>query len=198
MDSSAYRNSLRDELQKQRTMAEALLKGQSSEQLLWKPNDDTWCVAQIVEHMRNLNDKYLIGVSEVIRERRHKETTPQEYSPNGIGRRVIQAVGPDGNANLPVPKKFRPQMDSLPRDVTTLFLDQLAAVDEIINESVGVNLRKSKVSSPVSRMLRFQLGDVFKIILVHNDRHLRQVDRLMRLSGYPMANVETAERVTTT
>ena len=194
MDSSSYRQSLLADFQEQRKYAETLLVRSSKEQLLWQPNDETWCMAQVVEHMRIVNDNYLKRAAEVIRGRRPSEPESQEYGPSGLGQRVINAMGPKGNFTMAVPKKFVPHLQSLPRDVTTLFLDQFAAVDVIIKESVGADLKKSKVSSPVSRLLKFQLGDVFKIILVHNDRHLRQIDRLQRISGYPQNVVATAER----
>ena len=198
MDSLTYRHFLQAAFQEQRTYAETLLRRPSEDQLKWTPNDESWCIAQIVEHMRIVNDNYLKAAADVIRGRRPREPDGQEYSPNRFGQRFIEAVGPDGNFSMPVHKKFEPRMESLPRDVTTLFLDQLAGVDVIITESIGADLMKTKVKSPVSRLLRFQLGDVFKIILVHNDRHLRQIDRLQRISGYPLNVVATAPRASVT
>ena len=194
MDSSSYRQSLLEDFREQRKYAETLLTPPSREQLRWKPNDETWCIGQVVEHMRIVNDSYLVRAADVIRGRRPSEQEIQEYSPNRLGQRFIAAVGPNGNFSMAVPKKFEPHMKSVPRDVTTLFLDQFSAVDVIIKESAGADLKKSKVSSPISRFLKFQLGDVFKIILAHNDRHLRQIDRLQRISGYPLTGAVTAER----
>ena len=59
MDSSSYRQSLLADFQEQRKYAETLLVRSSKEQLLWQPNDETWCMAQVVEHMRIVNDNYL-------------------------------------------------------------------------------------------------------------------------------------------
>jgi len=46
-------------------------------------------------------------------------------------------------------------------------------------------LKKIKLSSPVNILIRLNLGDVLIIIPKHDERHLNQANRLMKMENFP-------------
>ena len=185
MQTAAYRESLKRTFDEQYTRIEDTFKGLSAEQLSWAPDEKTWSIGHCLYHIWLTNDKYLVGVMELIRDAKHKEPQDQEYEPNGIGRRFIAKNGPAGGQNTRVPKVLRPDKKTVPADILQLTLDQIIAFDEFLQESEGVDLRRTKMRSPVRPLVKLQLGDVFKALAEHNERHMRQAERLMHLAGFP-------------
>ena len=185
MQTAAYRESLKKTFDEQYRRIEDKFKGLSADQLSWAPDEKTWSIGHCLYHVWLTNDKYLVGVMEVIREGRHRAPEEQEYESNGIGRRFIAKIGPVGGQNTPVPKVLRPDKKTVPADILQLTLDQLTALDEFVNESKGVDLTRTKMRSPVMRLVKLQLGDVFKALAAHNERHLRQAERLTHMAGFP-------------
>ena len=185
MQTAAYRESLRKRFDEQHKRIEDTFKGLSADQFSWAPDEKTWSIGHCLYHIWLTNDKYLVEVPAVIREGRHKAPEEQEYEPNGIGRRFIAKNGPVGGQNTPVPKVLRPDKRTVPPDILQLTVDQLAAFDEFLQESARVDMMRTKMRSPVLVFVKLQLGDVFMALAEHNERHIRQAERLTHMAGFP-------------
>ena len=51
----------------------------------------------------------------------------------------------------------------------------------------GIDLRRNKVTSPVSKLIRINLGDALLILVVHSQRHLQQIARVRAHPDFPKA-----------
>ena len=53
-------------------------------------------------------------------------------------------------------------------------------LDQLLDDATGFDWRRLRMSSPVvSLPIRFNLGDVFSILVVHAERHARQMERVV-------------------
>jgi hypothetical protein len=93
-------------------------------------------------------------------------------------------VGPTGGQNTPVPKVLQPTYGRTPTDIVQKLLDQLEGIQEFLLESERIDLRRTKMASPIAKVLKLPLGDVFLALQGHNERHLNQASRLMRMAGF--------------
>jgi len=180
-----YRASLRRTFEEQYKRIESSFGELSDEQLSWSPDEKTWSVGHCLYHIWLTNDKYLVEVLNALKEARYPAPDEQDYESNGMGRRFIAKIGPDGGPNVPVPKSLKPEKKKVPLGIRQLVMEQLTAFDEFVQESHRVDMVKTKLRSPVMPLVRLQLGDVFKALAGHNERHLRQAERIMRTAGFP-------------
>jgi hypothetical protein len=70
----------------------------------------------------------------------------------------------------------------------TLFPDFAAVQNELIERieaSSGWDLAKAKISSPASKLIRFNVAAAFEIIAAHERRHLWQADNVIAGEGFP-------------
>ena len=184
MQVQQLRSSLKEGFTKQRERVRELFAGMGPDELNWKPDNKTWSVGECLHHIWITNNKYLANLDKVIREGKRKEKGNEEYKSSWIGTRFIEMVGPTGGQNTPVPKALMPEAGKTPRDVVQMVMDQMEAFNEFIDESAGTDLRRTKMASPVSPILRLPLGDVFIALQGHNERHINQASKLIRLGGF--------------
>jgi len=59
--------------------------------------------------------------------------------------------------------------------------DQLA---ERVRQADGLDLKRARVTSPVTRLLRMPLGAYFAFILAHERRHLWQARQVRNARGF--------------
>ncbi len=188
MEINQFRKSLKDGFAAQAKRIEETFRGLTPEQLNWKPDDKTWSVGQCLHHIWITNDKYLAVLSGVVREARHKQKPePKPYASSWMGARLIDMVGPKSGQNTPVPKVLIPP-DKTPVDIVQRLLDQLEGFQEFLLESERLDLRKNKIASPIAKVIKLPLGDVFLALMGHNERHLNQATRLLRMSGTSVGN----------
>jgi hypothetical protein len=64
------------------------------------------------------------------------------------------------------------------------YLEQLRAIRR---EAAGLDLRRTRVVSPVTRLVRMNVGDALALLLTHERRHLGQIGRVRESAGFPAA-----------
>ena len=143
---------------------------------------------------RLTNEAYLSEVSMAVRRSDMTEPEGQEYVTPKLAQRFINAVGPNGNDKTPVPKVLVPHSEHTPENTLEPFLKHYTTVQEFMIEATMTDLVRTKLKSPIMPILKFQLGDAFKIILMHNERHLKQIERLMSLTVFPKKKLTEARK----
>ena len=145
------------------------------------PPDGGWSVAQVFEHLCLTNDSYLDGPL-VAAVARSKARGPHEkpWRPSLVGGWLARSLG-EGSKSMPAPKRYR--VTTPPRDhVVDAFLAGIARTRVLMVEVDGHDLGVG-LSSPVSPILRLNLGDAFRILVIHGHRHLAQAERTRRAVG---------------
>jgi len=69
--------------------------------------------------------------------------------------------------------------------VLEAFLHGQRALVDLVDTASRFDLARSRTSSPVSRLIRLNLGDCFAIPIVHEQRHLQQLERIRRHPAFP-------------
>jgi hypothetical protein len=149
----------------------------------WKPAADAWSVGQIFEHLCVADDDYLGPLRRRIATlssggRRADETT--RWRPSLVGR--LLAYSMTSPRKLPAPKQWVPAPDPRP-DVIAEFLRRQRELAEMIDRSMEYEWRRVPFASPVSPLLRMNLGDAFTILVRHTQRHFRQIDGRLTALG---------------
>jgi len=162
---------------------ELLVRPLSDSQLGWHPTDGGWSIADVLEHLCVVYDSYdsLLGPRiDAPDVRRAEEDGP--WSPTLAGAMLVRSFASD--RKLPAPKIFRPAPEPRP-NVLDEFLAREQQLLERLARARTVDLRRVKLASPVTSLIRINLGDALGILVQHARRHFGQMARVRARVGFP-------------
>lgn len=161
-----------------------LLNKLSLEQLNWKPSPKAWSVAECIAHLLIVFEKYEPAVNQALLKATHQEES-KFYKPTLLGKIFLNFVKPNHKVKIPAPSALRPTQSHYDLDIVKKYFAYLHKVKEFMQASKGKNLNKIKIPSSVSKLIRFNLGDYFKIEVWHNLRHFQQILRVCNEPDFP-------------
>jgi len=165
-----------------------LTGGLDDRALGWRPPDGGWSVAQVFEHLVMGNELYfpvMRGLLADVTPASPGEAPP--WRPSFFGRLLIRSLRPVSRRKLPTTSKLKPGL-TVRDGVINEFLRTMRDTSDIIWKAHGLDLRRLRMTSPVSSLVRgLNLGDAFIIIVVHAQRHLGQIERVQAATGFPRA-----------
>lgn len=164
---------------------EGLAARLSEAQLLWQPPDGGWSVGQVFEHLTVSAESYTEPFTRLVARGTPAASGDSEWKPSWFGGWLTGSLRKEGN-RLPAPKIYR--VGPKPRPgVIPAFLAIEKEMAELRDRAAGLDWRRARLSSPPLPILSYNLGDAFTILVVHAQRHLRQVGRVMARPGFPGA-----------
>jgi hypothetical protein len=171
-----------------RQLAERLITGMSVAQLGWNPAPRSWSPIEVLEHLNNAAEKYQRLIQGCIeRSREHKLHDAGDFRPGWFQGWLIKQLEPKPKSRaLPAPSAFRPvagsQVDPRIRDRFFELSDSLCG---LLGDAEGVSLSRVRFPSPISPLVRFNLGESFWLLVAHEHRHLLQIQRICSHPQYP-------------
>jgi hypothetical protein len=97
-------------------------------------------------------------------------------------------VHPDSAKAYKAPAIFQPAASAVDGDIVVRFVDQQARVIDYLTRSAGIDLDGIVIASPASLVpgvIVYSLFDAFRIIVTHEQRHVRQAIRVTEADGFP-------------
>ncbi len=157
-------------------------------QLNWKPSAERWSVAQCFEHLMTTNKGYLPEIERVLAG--HKTTLWQRMPlvPGMFGKLLIKSLDPASTRKLKAPKNFQPAQSNISASIIDDFVAQQSQVVEKIKATEDLDLEKIVITSPVAAVVTYSLMDAYRIIVVHEERHFQQAERVMAESAFPASS----------
>jgi len=149
------------------------------EALTYKENPNSWNVLECLEHLNLYGDFYLPEISKRIQESPYQ---PDLYFRSGLlGNYFAQSVLPKEKLNKIKTFKDKDPIGNKNLNVGTLhkFLDQQQQILELLHKSKNVSLTKTKTAISISPLLKLRLGDTFRVLVYHNQRHLEQASKVL-------------------
>ncbi|HUQ81716.1 MAG TPA: DinB family protein [Gemmatimonadaceae bacterium] len=142
-----------------------------------QPAPDAWSAAQVFDHLCVANDSYVEVVRPVVERAvvgAHGGIASATWRPSVVGRLLARSM--TSERKLPAPKQWRPAPDARP-NVIGEFLARQGEIEALIERSGSVEWRRMRMSSPISALIRMNVGDAFTILVRHEERHFRQIER---------------------
>ncbi len=148
-----------------------------------RPTPETWSVAQIFDHLNTAGWLLLTPLERAIQ-------TGREDGPYGeppfqygfVSRWFVRSMQPSSGWTFTAPSVFKPAPSKTLYAKETIedfrsLQDQFAGC---VADAEGLDLRRIRVSSPAVPLLRISLGAWFEATLAHEERHLRQAERVLQ------------------
>jgi hypothetical protein len=65
------------------------------------------------------------------------------------------------------------------------FCEEVETMISLAGKLHAVDLTKLKISSPVTKLLKMNVGDALLINLYHDKRHLNQAEKILNATNFP-------------
>ncbi len=162
---------------------QAAVEGIGAEDLIWRPDSKAWSVGLCLEHLIVTFDEYHPRIRDALDRaaERGKPRKLRKRKPSFVGKRLIPAMR-DSNRRLRAPRVFVPG-PAVRAGALSEFLSRQELLADFMREADGYDLTRARISSPVSRFLRLNLGDCFEILVTHAERHVLQIQNVRAQLG---------------
>lgn len=155
-------------------------KSISYEELNRRNSPTSWSILECLEHLNRYGDFYLPEI-----DRRIKLSQPSNnelFEPGWLGNYFALSMLPGEKGKLNKMKTFKsmnPIHSRLSVDVITNFLDQQKRMLDLLERASKIDLSKVKTSISISKWIKLRLGDTFRVVVYHNQRHMKQVAKVL-------------------
>lgn len=140
-----------------------------------KPNHDSWSALEAIEHLNRYGDFYFPEIDRRLKDA-HQITSSVTYKSGLLGNKFAKMMLPDAKS-MKTFSSMNPSGSKLDRAVLTTFIDQQNQMLELLERSKKVNMKKVKTSITISKWIKLKLGDTFRVVIYHNQRHIEQAKR---------------------
>jgi len=154
----------------------------TSEQLNWKPNSNTWSIAQNLDHLIVVNETYY-PVLASIKAGTYKTPFIAKigFMVSFLGKTVLKAVQPDREKKMKTFPIWEPATSNVIGDILKRFETHQNELIQKIEEAKGLVEKDVVISSPANRNIVYKLATAFDIIVSHEQRHIEQSKELLKL-----------------
>ncbi len=135
-----------------------------------------WSALECIQHLNLYGEFYLPEIIKRIQESRHD--TELIFKSGWLGNYFAEMMLPKEKLN-----KIKTFKDNNPLgsqlDISTIdrFIKQQHQMIEMLEQSRKISLTKTKTAISISRWIKLRLGDTFRVVIYHNQRHIKQAYR---------------------
>ena len=170
------------ELTRRNLNAAESFKTNSIEKLNWKNDAESWSVLECIEHLNRYGDFYIPEISNRIKNSKHAPS--KVFKSNWLGKYFSKSVSYDEKLKkMKIFKNMNPLNSKLDTQTLEKFIQQQHEIIDLITQSKNVNLDKTKTSISISKLIKLKLGDTFRVLIYHNERHIKQAERALEATN---------------
>lgn len=159
--------------------------GLSEKQINWKPSEEKWSVGECVDHLVVTHKLYNSKIKEVQPMFGDSDEGAFKFKHTFSGRMILKYVDPDSTTRAKTFKVFKPSMRQINTNIIGSFCEEVETMISFAENLHGANLTKLKISSPVTKLLKMNVGDALLINLYHDKRHLNQAEKIINDTKFP-------------
>jgi hypothetical protein len=162
-------------------------KNQSIASLNWKENSKSWSVLECIEHLNRYGNFYIPEITQKIQTAKHKSV--EEFQSNWLGKYFSKSVAYSENLNkMKTFKSMNPLNSKLDKETLAIFIVQQHQIINLLDKAKAVNLDKTKTAISISKLIKLRLGDTFRVLIYHNERHIKQSEKVLEMASVSVVN----------
>lgn len=147
--------------------------------LTQKANATSWSALECIEHLNRYGHFYLPEIRKRLEE--NKTDAVPVFKSGWLGNYFANSMLPKEKLNkMKTFAAMNPLNSPVDRAVIGTFILQLQAMLDILQQCRSVNLNTVKTSISISSLIKLKLGDTLRVVIYHNERHLRQIKSAIR------------------
>ena len=156
------------------------LKSEDPGVLLEQPAPGKWNVVQVLEHLNSYGRYYIPAIEKSLQE--NKPATVM-FKPVFIGDYFTKMLSPSEKGTvkykMKAPKDHRPSPHLDHQPVLKTFLEQQQTLLELLEKAKSKNIGRIRTPITLSRFIKLKLGDTFRFLIAHEQRHFIQISNTM-------------------
>ena len=157
----------------------AHFKNQSTDALNWKANTKSWSVLECIEHLNRYGDFYIPEITNKIKHSKHESATL--FKSNWLGTYFSKSMLYKEDLNkMKTFKSMNPLNSKLNTQTLETFINQQYQIIALLEQSKNINLDKTKTAISISKLIKLKLGDTFRVLIYHNQRHVKQAEKALK------------------
>lgn len=148
-----------------------------------KTSPDSWSALECIEHLNRYGDFYIPEITTRIKQRKLKEKNTGSiksdlFKSGKLGNYFSNTMKFKENLNaMKTLKSMNPAGSNLAVGVVDKFIDQQKSILDLLNSARDISLTRTKTSISISKLIKLRLGDTFRVVIYHNERHLIQATK---------------------
>ena len=175
-------NTLLEELEEYTFQLSGKAKGLQNypiQSLTFKPAPEKWNILECLAHLNLYGKFYLAEIAQRIKHSSYGEEAI--FHSRWLGNYFANSMLPKKKLNkMKTFKNMNPLNTALDKGVITIFLDQQEQMMTLLREARKVSLNKTKISITITSLIKLKLGDAFRLVIYHNQRHFAQIENLLK------------------
>lgn len=150
----------------------------STEKLNWRVEKGSWSILECFEHLNLYGDFYIPEIKKRIE---ISKKQPKENFKSGIlGNYFAKSMLPKEKLNeMKTFKDKDPIGSKLDKNTIERFISQQEKILTLLDKSRGIDLNKTKTAISISKLIKLKIGDTFRVVIYHNERHLVQAKKIL-------------------
>lgn len=149
------------------------LKQKTNEELNYKPKPETWSSLECIQHLNLYSDFYLPEIENKIQSTSFPSC--KIFKAGILGDYFAKSMLPKEKLNkMKTFKDKNPNGTSLDNSTLDRFIQDQQHLLELLDKAREICLTKTKTSISISKWIRLRLGDTFRVVIYHNQRHIDQ------------------------
>lgn len=143
------------------------------------PAKDSWSAGDCLEHLIKANKEYIKNTIDSMSKHGQSNVNNENYKPRFIARKFIESMKPGSKLKLKAPKIFQKKYHGNVDETVDLYFKTMDEFIELADKSRKYDLT-IKVPSPVTNLVKFQLGEMFMLTIEHQKRHFAQAEKALK------------------
>lgn len=153
------------------------------ELLISRPTPQAWSMLEVIEHL-NINSGHYTKRLKWIYAKEEALAMDTEFSPGKWGEKLTVSMKPSPDGLIPKPMRtlwvFEPKAAGAKgkesvREFQRMLDDQLS----LLEQARTMGWEGPRVTSTLGPILRFKIGDAFRFMIAHQERHFLQAARAL-------------------
>ncbi len=149
----------------------------SLEQLNYRDATDSWSILECLEHLNLYGDFYLPEIESKMKN--STSNASKTFNSGWLGNYFAKSMLPREKLNkMKTFKDKNPIGTMLDKKCIDRFIDQQKVILGLLDMAVDKDLNKIKTTISISRWIKLRLGDTFRVLIYHNERHILQANKI--------------------
>lgn len=171
-----------EEIDQNTHLVKELFLDLNEDQLNAKPNQNTWSIAQNLEHLVVINESYY----PILKELHHKTYKAPLHAKlpllvSFFGKFVFNSVAPDRRKKMKTFPIWEPSHSAVVAGIVDRFIQHQEELKKVMIEAHAFTANNVVIHSPASKVIFYELATAFDIIVAHEKRHINQAKELLEL-----------------
>jgi hypothetical protein len=168
--------------------------GLSSDQLNWREQADKWSIAECLLHLSYVVDYYFPATLKAIESAKARKSKPKTTFTRGwLGHYYVNKFRLNFDnqmkSMLESPSKYNPKRSSSStldgKEIVANFLKKQQTLHLMLQDAMLINLQTTRIHVVFWGLMSIQLGDMLKVLVYHNERHIVQAQRVLYHDYFP-------------